>query len=628
MVNIRRNMPSLLLGGLLFLIVGLVIITIFWLGSGAFEKVEQPSGGVSTGIITVSLLPTSDINTPTIAIPTTTPTPTNTPSPTPTITPTPTETPDPWIAELLSRMTLEDKIGQMLLIGVDGQAMNASTCELVQRLSPGGIVLRNANVVDPEQLRSFSADLQTCAESGIGIPLFIAIDHEGQYVTRFERGVTIFPAALALGATGDPDMAYQVALASGIEMYYSGVNMLLGPVADVLTNLDNTVISQRAFGGDPQLVSRFVAEAVRGYMEADLLPVLKHYPGHGGVAGDTHYEMVSDPVNNSILDQIYLPPFRSGLGAGAPLVMFSHVNYSVVDASGFPASLSPTLNSLLRQESGIEILTMTDSLGMAAVAASTNNISQAAIQAALAGEDLLLLTSPSTAQNAFSGLLEAAQSGSLTETRIDESVQRILALKAKWKLKSNPNQEKPQPNWEANKELSWQIARQAVGLLLDQSSLIPLPPAPQQILIVGPTDGWGLYPVLSDALRRNGYQHQLYTYSAPWSGPIAERAYLDSLPAQAQSYDIILALTWEAHLNNLRYNDNWQVELVNRFQATGVPLIVVALKSPTDIIEFPQISTYLATFGTTPGQIEALAEILVGDYQAKGVNPLPGLPLP
>ena len=149
---------------------------------------------------------------------------------------------DPWVDERLSVMTIEQKIGQMLMIGVDGKSITPPICDTVADLSPGGIVYRGANVESPEQLRDFSAGLHECSSKADGIPLLISIDHEGQYVNRFESGITIFPSAMAQGGTGDPNYAYQAAYTSGIELNYSGVNMVLGPVADVLTDYDNTVM--------------------------------------------------------------------------------------------------------------------------------------------------------------------------------------------------------------------------------------------------------------------------------------------------------------------------------------------------------------------------------------------------
>jgi beta-N-acetylhexosaminidase len=264
-------------------------------------------------------------------------------------------------------------------------------------------------------------------------------------------------------------------------------------------------------------------------------------------------------------------------------------------------------------------------MGMAAISGSTRDIADAAVQAVQAGEDILLTTSPSTAKAAYAGILDAFHAGTIPVRRIDESVIRILTLKADWKINKHPLPSAPVPDRNANTALSFRVGIDAITLLKDTAGLVPLPPEARHVLIIGPTDGWGLYPVLENALTQQGHTVNRYTYSTPWEGPVPESAYLDTLPALAHEFDLVLVLTWEAHLNRLRYNDPWQMEMVNRLLAEEIPLVVVALKSPTDLLEFPQVSTYMATHGTTAGQIQGLANALTGGREPVGISPLPGL---
>ena len=627
-------MLFLALALVLSMLAGVAGVTLGWFRSPSEPELQKPDDGTATNT------PISPVNTeePTQqltgdthtadASPTGTLAPILTPAPTQIVAgpPSPTPSPDPRVEGQLGVMSLEQKIGQMLLMGVDGQGITTATCGLIQRLSPGGIIYRRNNAENPQQLARFSSDLQICSAEGVGIPLFIAIDHEGQYVTRFKYGVTVFPAAMAQGSTGDPALAYQVALAAGQELAYSGVNMVLGPVADVLSDYDNTVISLRSFGGDAQDVNQFVSQAVHGYLQAGVIPVLKHFPGHGGVAVDTHYNVVSDQSSRASLVAEYLPPFQFGIEAGAPAVMFGHVAYPSIDEAVQPASISPSIVELLREDLGFQGIAMTDSMGMGAISGSTRNIAAASVQAVLAGEDVLLVTSPGTAQAAYDGLLNAVRSGQITEERINESLRSILETKAGWGLLSGSPSAATIPDWKANADLSFDAGYRAVTLFRDQPGYVPLPPAPQNILIIGPTDGWGLYPTLGEALQQNGYSYQIVTYSSPWNGAVPEVGYLDTLPIQAANYDFTVVLTWDAHLNRFRYGDTWQTQLVNRLIEKDIPLVVVALKSPTDILEFPQVPSYIATFGTTGGQIQSLADVLVGRHTATGENPLPGLP--
>lgn len=559
--------------------------------------------------------------------PTNTPTSTIAPSPTLTIAPTPAPTDHPWIEQQIRTMSLEEKVGQMIMTSVGGQAISSYSCSIIQRLRPGGIVYLGINAGSPYQLSQLSIGVQNCSEAGGGIPLLIAIDHEGQYVNRFDANVTIFPPAMAQGATGNPDLSYQIALAAGQELAYGGVNMVLGPVGDVLINYDNTVISQRSFHGDPYEASRFVGKAVEGYLQAGLVPVIKHFPGHGGVSYDSHFTLPIDEVNATQLEEIYLPPFQSGLSAGAQIVMMSHVAFPSIDDSIRPASLSAPTLDLLRGDLDFQGMIITDVMEMGAIVSGSTSIAEASEEAVMAGVDMLLITSPEQALATWNRIINAVREGRFSTERIDASIKRILTVKANAGLIKFPLPEPIPPDWAANREISFNAGYRAVALLRDVKDLVPIPGEVRRIFLIGPTDAWGLYPILISSMIEAGLTIDQFVFSGPWRGPIPETGYLSTLPSQAILYDLTIVLTWEAHVNRLRYGDTWQSQLVNSLILLDTPVIVVSLKSPTDILEFPEVPTYLSTFGTTRGQIQALAHTLVGKWMPTGVNPLSGLPL-
>lgn len=606
-------------------VIGIPLICItLWVYIGSWDELALISkdllglGSTQPPVTRTPRLEPTSSSTPTITI---TPTPSPTPTPTPTYTP----TPDPRVLTLLSQMTLRQMVGQLIMTGVNGQEVTAATCQFIQQLAPGAVVYRTGNVISPQQLRQTSSDLQGCAFDR-GVPLFISVDHEGQYVTRFQSGVTIYPPAMAQGATQDPEIAYQVALSAGRELSFSGVNMVLGPVADVLIEYDNTVISQRSFGGDPGYVSNFVAEAAKGYLHAGLIPVLKHFPGHGGVVGDSHYTLPTDDVDCQSLRSDYLPPFQAGLGAGAPVVMTSHVAFPCLDEANRPTTLSDEVLRVLLDEMEFQGVILSDSMSMGAITKDGRTIPEASVVAVRAGVDMLLITSPEQALATQNRLELAVQQGEIPLERIHDAVERILTVKAASGLISYPVSETSTPDWEINRAFALDVGREALALLKDEANLVPIPPELHRIIVIGPTDGWGLYPLLTTSLQARGFEPYIVRYSNPWSGPVPEVGYLESLPNQAIGYDLILMLTWESHLNQFRYNDVWQMRLVEALIATGKPMIVVALKSPTDILDFPEITTYLTTFGTTRGQLQALADAIVGDYTPSAQSPLPGLP--
>lgn len=532
---------------------------------------------------------------------------------------------DAWVEQTLANLTLQQKIGQMLMMGIEGTSITPQTCDAVKALAPGGVVYRTGNVETPDQMWDYSTALQACAQAAGGLPLWLSIDHEGQYVNRFQDGVTIFPMAMALGATGNPQAAYLAAQAAGSELGYSGINMVLGPVADVLTNYDNSVISLRAYGGDAGQVSQYVSQAVSGYNQAGIAPVLKHFPGHGGVAEDTHEQVVVDPSDEQKMSQVHLPPFQAGIQAGAPVVMLSHVAYPGIDPASLPASLSPAVVAYLRDQLGFQGIIITDSLGMAAITSTNNNPGDTAVQSVMAGVDMLLVSSSTTTQAAYNSLLAAVQDGRITEEAINNSVRRILTAKRAYGLDAFPSERNEEPTWKANQELAEEVGQAAVSVFNNSSSLVPIPGDVQRILVISPEYDWGFAQALQAQIGGD-QQVQTAAYPSPWNGAIQDTALQQSLLQRANNFDQVIVLTWEAHLNRVNLGDTWQADLVNGLINAGRPVTVVALKSPTDWLEFPNVPAFLATYGTTPGQIQGAVDVLSGRQTATGRSPLPGLP--
>ena len=530
-----------------------------------------------------------------------------------------------WAEQQLGAMTVAEKIGQMLVIGLPEDETEFSACALIEQLTPGGVFYHPGNVDNPLQLKRMSTAIQGCAQTTRNPPLFLALDHEGQYVNRYDEDATMFPAALAQGATHDPQVAYRVARAAGQELAFSGVNLILGPVADVLVNLDNRVVSQRTFGGDAQRAGEFVAQAVKGYLEAGLIPAIKHFPGHGGVAGDSHRLLPVDGADRRQLEEMYLPPFRSGIAAGAPVVMLSHVAFPQIAGVEQPASLSEAIVRLLREDLGFKGIILTDDMDMKAVSGGPPGVAEVSLQAVLVGADMLLVATPEQAQATHARLLEATQDGLLSQERIDAAVATILSVKEAWGLDSYPFGEAPEPDWQANASLAFEVGRQAVTLFKDEPGLLPLPAGTRRVLVLGPNSEWEFYPVLKAALAEREIEADFVYYTLTDAGPVPERELLESLPAQAAEVDAILFFTWQAYLNQVLFEDDWPTTMVENLMQSNPALIAVALKSPTDLLAIPQVPAYLALYGTTQGSLQGLLDVLLDGWEPAGQNPLPNL---
>ena len=372
-------------------------------------------------------------------------TPAAAPSPTPT--PEPTPTPDP-IAEAVAAMTTEQKVSQLLVAGIEGTQLGQDAVQAVQDYQVGGVILFGRNVESAWQLAELTNGLKDL--NGDYTPLFLCVDQEGGRVDRMPPEVERTPSAWSVGQTLDTEgvgAAYGALLAEECAAF--GFNMDFAPSLDIWSNPDNTVIGDRAFGNDWEWTAFFGMSAVESMEEqGGVIPVVKHFPGHGDTSVDSH---VALPVVDKSLEELWqseLVPFNMTLnqedyfgaqaGPSAPAVMVAHILLSQVDPD-YPASLSHrVVTGLLREEMGFDGVVCTDDLTMGAVS-NTYGMGEAAVLAVEAGCDLLLVChGADNLTAARDALLEAADSGRLSPERLDESVKRILSLKAEYGLTNDP----------------------------------------------------------------------------------------------------------------------------------------------------------------------------------------------
>jgi beta-N-acetylhexosaminidase len=351
-----------------------------------------------------------------------------------------------WVDQTLEKMTLDDKVGQLVITGVNSTYLASESdafdevAAKVRDLRLGGVhvfggrerapgVLLNAaygtvTLGQPLAAASLVNRLQGLAPH----PLLVTADFETGPGFRI-AGATTFPRQMAVAATGDPALAQEAARITAVEGRALGVHVNFSPVADVNNNPRNPVINTRSFGEDPDAVSRFTTAFVQGLQYGGMIAAIKHFPGHGDTDVDSHIGLPIITRPREALDRVELPPFRAGLEAGARGVMTAHIEVPALDAAEFsPATLSaPVLTGLLRGEFGFDGLVFTDSMGMEAITRRMRP-GEAAVRAILAGADVVL-HSPDDAA-AVAGLRDAVARGEITEARLDESVRRILTAKA------------------------------------------------------------------------------------------------------------------------------------------------------------------------------------------------------
>lgn len=334
--------------------------------------------------------------------------------------------------EILAGMSLEEKVCQLFVLtpeqltGVSAVTAAGETTEKSLRRYPvGGLIYFAGNLVSEEQTRDMLQGTQRYAAEIEGMPLFLCVDEEGGRVSRV--GALGAAPVKPMAQMADEDEAYAAGSAVGDTLAALGFNLDLAPVADVLTNPDNTVIGDRSFGSDPVRVARLAEAFSDGLHEHGILSTYKHFPGHGATAGDTHAGYAYTDRTYEELCDAELVPFAAAQEAGADLVMAAHISVPSILPDETPCSLSyRMITEILRGDLGYQGLVITDALNMGAVTEHYSS-AEAAVQAVAAGNDLLLM--PADFQAAYRGILDAVADGTLTEERIDESVLRIIRVK-------------------------------------------------------------------------------------------------------------------------------------------------------------------------------------------------------
>lgn len=346
--------------------------------------------------------------------------------------------------DVLGKMSLREKVGQLFIVRPEALAenSNAETAPATDRVDDavisrieeypvGGIALFSRNITSAEQLPMFISDLQSSSK----YPLFIAVDEEGGRVARIANSdffnVASYKSMEDIGKSGDASKAEEVGRQIGLYLKELGFNLDFAPVADTNTNPQNIVIGDRSYGSDPALVARMVSAQLDGMHDSGIMGTLKHFPGHGDTKDDTHSGYVSIEKTWDELKECELVPFITALPK-ADMVMLSHITAVNVTSDKLPTSMSETMiTGKLRNELGYDGVIITDAMAMGAVADNYTS-AEAAVTAVKAGVDIVLM--PQNLDEAFNGVMNAVTDGEISMARLDESVMRILKLKARYKL--------------------------------------------------------------------------------------------------------------------------------------------------------------------------------------------------
>ncbi|MYT71425.1 MULTISPECIES: glycoside hydrolase family 3 protein [unclassified Streptomyces] len=551
-------------------------------------------------------------------------------------------TSDQALKKIISGMSLEEKVGQLFVMRVYGHSADApdqadidanlkeigvrTADELIDKYKLGGIIYFQwaHNVRDPHQTADLSNGIQRAGQRQPSrIPLLIATDQEHGIVCRVGKPATLFPGAMALGAGGSHSDARKAGQLAGAELRALGIVQDYAPDADVNVNPANPVIGVRSFGADPDAVAGLVAAQVKGYQSAGIASTAKHFPGHGDTATDSHTGLPVITHTREQWEQLDRPSFEAAIAAGIDSIMTAHIVVPALDPAEDPATLSrPILTGILREQLGYDGVVITDSLGMEGVRTKYGD-ARVPVLALQAGVDQLL--NPPTLDVSWNAVLDAVKSGELTEARLDESILRILRLKAKlglFKAKevyvSHSGVDRT-VGTRAHLAAADRIAERTTTLLVNKEKLLPLSRRTHKnVLVLGANPA---SPSLSDgppttvigaALTERGFSATVLA-----TGTAPSQAVIDQAVAAAAGKDAVVIGTYNVTAGST------QQKLVNAVAATGVPVVTLSVRNPYDVAQLGAADAHVAAYSWIDVELRAAVRVLTGAARPRGRLPVP-----
>lgn len=560
-----------------------------------------------------------------------------------------------WADAELKKMSLDEKIGQLISVGInatflnqDSEAFKALRHQVVDN-HVGGIILFRGPVYESVMIVNRMQELAK-------YPLLISADLEAGSGMRFDDTVN-FPWNMAIAATGNPDYARRSGELTGREARAMGIQQIYAPVSDINNNAANPVINVRSYGEDPNDVARFVAAFVQGTQKAGVIATAKHFPGHGDTATDSHRGLPEIDVTRERLNSVELVPFRAAVDAGVGAVMTGHIGLPLIDSTEItplpknvkmkamdttdeaeivsakgtmPTTLSPVMNGMLRNDLHFDGLIVTDAMSMSGLTLYFTQ-EEASVRALEAGADLLL--KPADPDASLRGVREAVKKGRLTEQRIDQSVRKVLAAKydlglVQQRITSLDAIDREVAGKRAN-DLADDIAQDAITLVRNDAKLLPLNLTPStrvfNLAITNGDDRAFIAQPFTGAMSRGGITMDTVVLDDRSSD--AEVAKTVEKAARAEV--VIVSMYGRVRTGQARSValPDPGAKALNELISRNAKLVGISFGNPYILMSFPKLQTYVVAYGDMPSLQEESAQALLGRTGFKGRLPisLPGL---
>ena len=536
---------------------------------------------------------------------------------------------------IIQSMSSAEKVGQMFMLAFAGDQLDAAQI-LMREHFVGGAYVGDENVPTARDAIDLTNTLRGYArQTRLGIPPLLGVDQEGTWSVMTAESA-MGPGNMALGASGDPQLAYDMYHMIGAELSSVGLNTLLAPAADCNSNPHNSIIGMRSFGEDPVLVAAMTAAGVRGAQDAGVAATVKHFPGHGDTTVDSHRGLPRVSRSLEDLRRIDLHPFAAGIDAGVKLVMTAHIIFSALDADN-PATLSRViLGDVLRGEMGFEGVIVSDSMNMASMKRNYDP-AEAAIRAFNAGVDLMMLAEEHydhdidaylDNQRALIGaVIDAVNDGRISGTRVDDALRRILTLKQDAGFATEPLPDKPLViGSDAHLNAEIDIAGAGVAILRDEKGQLPLD-AKQPVTLINTTERKA-YEVLTRTrgIGPNQDEPGFYVFLGQMIEYCEETNIIDAEAFNSLTLlerGPVIAVAENYTLPGMDFARDRQIEIIRELhEKAGDRLVVVALSDPYQLAEYAHINCYICSFSPRRSASAAAAAVLFGYSAFSGQSPV------
>ncbi len=530
----------------------------------------------------------------------------------------------------ISHLTLREKIAQMIMVRIRGDYYHSehwyrnSLENWLKNDGIGGVITFGGSIhgtyYNIQQFQKWAK-----------YPLLVAADYE-RGLGQWMGGGTLFPTNMAIAATGESSLAYEQGRITALEARALGVHVSFSPVMDINNNPENPIINFRAYSDNRETVSKFGSAFIQGAQDNGLVACAKHFPGHGNSAIDSHTSLPTISGSRAELDSLELYPFRKAVEAGVKMIMVGHIALPGLDESGDPASHSVAITTdLLRKEMGFDGIIITDGMEMGGLTQMTW-AGESAVRAVEAGVDILLL--PMDVQHTINALVEAVQSGRISEKRINDSVEKIWKMKAEAGLLSGAAQP-PFSELETiigipkHQNKASEIARKSITLVKDENNRLPLHPENIDSLahiILSLDDGARGYvkSFSSDIIRTHGHVREIFV-----NDPLSDLGRQDILNQMGGIEQIVISLVVRIRMDKgIASIDSTHSLLLADLQKTGIPMVTFSFGSPY-LPSYEILETYVCAYGYGSVSIKAASDALWGRSGMNGTLPVdlsPALP--